>query len=448
MPGAPISRWTMSYFAISILCLVTALVGMSVGFGFPIGNLAAPDTLVIVHLLAIGWLGLLFCGALLQFVPVLAAAKPRYEFVAAPALIMLVGGLLALLGGFSSLGGRLELDLLILPLGGVCLIFGFLMLSLSFAATILSQKTIDHSGRLVLIGLASLLVTAVLGISFASILSGLVGWENSADFLALGLPVHALSGIIGWMSVTAVGVSYRLFSMFMLAPEKGFRTRPLFMAALAGLAILWLSLIVAFVNSTGSTLLMSGAILVFMLALVLYLSDIRQMVRSRRRKTLELNTLAGIGALAYLVLAAGLMLAAWVFPGLPNASEASVYALAMGWLTGLGLAQLYKIVPFLTWLEAYGPVMGRSTVPRVQDLVKEARGRVWFILYHAGVLVGITSLAIDMEMLFRLAAAAELAAVVGLAVELRHARRLDYAPDEIRLPKGAACPHLFYAQPI
>ena len=132
---------------------------------------------------------------------------------------MLAGGLLALLGGFLSLGGRLELDLLILPLGGVCLIFGFLMLSLSFAATILSQKTIDHSGRLVLIGLTSLLVTAVLGISFASILSGLVGWENSADFLTFGLPVHALSGIIGWMSVTAVGVSYRLFSMFMLAPE-------------------------------------------------------------------------------------------------------------------------------------------------------------------------------------------------------------------------------------
>jgi hypothetical protein len=58
-------------------------------------------------------------------------------------------------------------------------------------------------------------------------------------------------------------------------------------------------------------------------------------------------------------------------------------------LSGLILAKLYKIIAFLTWLETYGPVMGRTATPRVQDLVAEPRASRWFVIYFAAVWSGL-----------------------------------------------------------
>ena len=64
MIGASISRWTMSYFATALAWLFVALALMVAGLGYPATHLASPDTLVLVHVVCIGWLSLAMGGAL------------------------------------------------------------------------------------------------------------------------------------------------------------------------------------------------------------------------------------------------------------------------------------------------------------------------------------------------------------------------------------------------
>jgi hypothetical protein len=445
MPGVSISRWTMSYFAASLAFLLVGLALMAGGFGFPSAPVEAPDTLVVVHILTIGWLGLLFCGALLQFVPVLVASPLRMAFLAAPALILILAGLLSLLAGFLELGGHVEMALPALPLGAALLLLGFGALIAAVVATLLSQRPLNLSARLVALGAMALALTIIMGSLFAGTLSGLVDAPFFDEFLSAGVPFHAAFGLLGWMTLTAVGVSYRLFTMFMLAPE-GENTfgRLVVAAALAGLAVLMLALILAVAQMSAAPYASGCAALIAAVAASLYFRDLSGMYRARRRKQLELNSVASLVAAFFLAVGLTALLLAQAADDPEHYAAPALYLLGLGWLTGLGLAQLYKIIPFLTWLERYGPVMGKAPVPRVQDLVDERRARLWFVLFYAAVAMGFIFLITEAPTLFRMATLFQGVAVFGLVLEYWKARRLSYAPKGSQHQAGSVRQRLIF----
>ena len=190
------------------------------------------------------------------------------------------------------------------------------------------------------------------------------------------------------------------------------------------------------------TLVLFAAGLLGLCALLLYGADILHLYRVRKRRMIELNgrmaafAMAGLAASVFLivVLAARGILA--------QHAAAVVFLVAFGWLSGLGLAKLYKIAAFLTWLECYGPVLGKTVTPRVQDLAVERRASRWFLLYFLAVWTATAALLLETPLAFQTCAGLMLIASLGIIVQLVRIRRLVDVSITMRLPPGVSVPRL------
>jgi hypothetical protein len=444
MLGATLSRWSMAYFVGALCSLLLAEALMAGGYGFPFAPVAAPETLIVVHLVTIGWLTLIMLGALFQFVPVLIARPIYSNRLPLPTLVLLLAGLAGLTAGFLQLAGNISLPFSLLPAGALLLAAGFALAIWNLGRTLWPARPLGLPARFVAVGLACGAATVLLGSVFSFVLGGHGANSHLVSLTANGVPLHIMAGLGGWLTFTAFGVSYRLLSMFMLAPESDrASSRAVFYAGAAGLGVIVLGGIGAICLSAGATIIFSiGASLSF-IALALYGADIVHLYRARKRRVLELNSRMALVALTNLAAAAAIALATAVFQ-FDAAIPALLFLIAFGWLSGLALAKLYKIVAFLTWLECCGPLLGKKPTPRVQDLVSEPRAKHWFTLYFAAVWIGTVCLLLGYPIAFRLAALALLVATVAIMSELLRIRRLADLGQPLKIPELVR-PHLLFA---
>ncbi|MEP4559804.1 MAG: hypothetical protein ABJ011_02340, partial [Nitratireductor sp.] len=310
--------------------------------------------------------------------------------------------------------------------------------------TLWAARPLPLPARFVAVALLFLAATVTLGTLFSFALTTDLLSQPLLAVAGAGLPLHVVAGLGGWLTLAAIGVSYRLLAMFMLAPElEGTRSRAVFWTGTAGLALAVLGGLAALAFDAALAPALVGGGILGLVALVLYGADIVHLYRARKRRIIELNSQMAVFAFAALAVAAALAVTLIVLGRLSEQVGALVFLIAFGWLTGLGLAKLYKIVAFLTWLECYGPALGRAATPRVQDLVVEARARTWFLLYYLAVASATVALLAAHVLAFRLSAGAMTLATLAIAAELIRARRLADVSAAIRLPAGTRRPHLF-----
>lgn len=444
--GVSLSRWTMSFFAAALAALLLAQGLMAAGYGYPSAPVDSPRTLVVVHVMAIGWLSLLMCGALLQFVPVLINRPLFSNSLAMPALLCLLGGLGALLLGFLWLDGQIEAVLPYFAIASFLLGSGFALVLWNLGRTLMACRPLPTPAHFVSVGLASVALTAMLGIVFALVRGGIADNSYLVDLTTRGVPLHAIAGLGGWLTFSAMGVSYRLFAMFMLAPEldrRGTRTAlhlgacALAIAVPGGMTAVW--------AGWNIDAVLAAAAVAGLGSLGLYGRDMLHLYRARRRRVIELNTRMAVLAFATLGLAILLAIVLVAFGALQRHVAVVVFLAAFGWLSGLGLAKLYKIVPFMTWLECYGPVLGKKATPRVQDIVVEKRAEKWFLLYFVSVWSGAGALLCEHPLVFQATVVAMFVATAGIVSQLVRARRLvDVSPGD-RFPDGAHQPGLLHS---
>lgn len=446
MVGVALSRWTMTYFAAALVALLAGECLMTAGFGYPAAAVGAPETLALVHIISIGWLSLLMCGALFQFVPVLVARPLHDSWLPLPTLGCLVAGLVVLVLGFLKLGGEIDFAFPYFPVAAALLSLGFALVLWNLGRTLWSARPLPLPARFVVVGLLSVAATVSLGAIFALVLDG-----ASNDILlataSQSLPIHIIAGLGGWLTATAIGVSYRLLAMFMLAPDlDGPTSRGALYSGATALALAIVGGLFAIFFGVNLSAVLGAAGLFGLLAVALYGRDVLFLHRERKRRKIELNSrMAGL-ALASLAIATLLIIALLVAGKFEQHAAAVVFLIAFGWLSGLGLSKLYKIVPFMTWLECYGPIIGKAPTPRVQDLVAEARAIKWFILYYFAVWAATGALLFEVSIAFRGAAALMLVATIGIVAQLVKSRVLADVKAMPKMPVDIQRPSLLFSR--
>jgi hypothetical protein len=337
----------------------------------------APVTMALTHLITLGFISQVMCGALLQVLPVVAGAPvAQVRVVAALAHLGLNTGTLALVAGLLSARPRLmQLAAALLALGIGTIVVACLRALLQ-ARGASSATTVGL--RLALAGLG---MTLVLGVLLVRALGG-AAYPALLPLLAM----HVAWGFLGWILALLAAVAYQVVPMFQVTPPYPPRIGRLLLPALLAALVLH-SLLVWSEAAATLRALVDGALAA--LALSFAVATLR-LQRLRRRRIADVTVQFWQLGMLCLAVASLLWVATlWLAP----LRDDPRLPLALGVLALLGCAvavtsgMLYKIVPFLIWFHAQARAAGRNAPRSTQDIIAPGAARWHLRLYVASCLL-------------------------------------------------------------
>ncbi len=303
----------------------------------------SPVTLALTHLVTLGFLASVMCGAVMQILPVLAGSSvPASLWVSRLVHLLLTIGVILLISAFL-FSFSSWMGLAMLSLGSAFLIF---IVSVSIAlwrVKIPNETVIGMS-----VAVASLSITVVLGL----VLAASFIWPIGYGFVHTLTDSHMGWGLMGWVGLLVMGVAYQVVPMFQMTPEypgwmAKYLTRSLFAACL-----MWGVLTFAHGFSLLSPL-WADCWLLLMAVGYLSFAIMTLNIQNRRRRRLPDVTLKfwRVGMLSQM---AAFLLWVWgPFWAEVIGEQARLLLLGGCLLVGFAFSvingMLYKILPFLSW---------------------------------------------------------------------------------------------------
>jgi hypothetical protein len=372
------------------------------------------------------------CGALLQFVAVVAGANIwRPRLVAAIVHPLITAGAVFLATAF-----LLEQQLLFLL---AALVFAT---ALGLFLTVMARALLRTPARgmsiyVLRLAVLGLLVTVVLGVTLASTLGLQQSLQSVWSLLTL-INVHVAWGLGGWALMLVIGVSYLVVPMFQLTPAYPVWLTRLVPAGLFLVLCLWS---LQLLPDTGKAQAWQSAVaLAGMLLAGLFAVATLWLQSRRKRRQADVTFVFWRGAmLALLGLAASWLL----FEALPQLGSHPRAPLWLGVLVLPGvflsviMGMLYKIMPFLNWLHLQRQGGIAMPPPNVKQMIPERAMRGQMRLHFAA--LGLLLAAVVWPALALPAGLAFAASCLWLEWNLVGAARL-YARfrDRIRATAGRA----------
>ncbi|HET6402113.1 MAG TPA: hypothetical protein VFH95_12035 [Candidatus Kapabacteria bacterium] len=375
---APPFRLVAKYFFAAgcffvVLCAVFALSWQDIhGFYFQ------PKLLAITHLATLGWITMTIFGALFQLVPVVLEVPLWSARLAEWQFWIYLTGVLGLVIGFWMFlaGSHMDGSAALILIAGYAFIWNMIQ-------TMRRVKKWDVTGYFLAAGLFYFFFTISLGAMLAVNLGHPFLARSHLDYLK----IHAHLGLIGWVLMIIMGVALKLIPMFTIS--HGYSHRYAWAAfVLINLGLLGIIVDnVFFADETFAPLFTT----LLALGILAYILQIAMVLRRRLRKALDVAMKHAVLSFTclFLVLITGITIA--MVPTGPEMHDRMTllygFLALFGVISSLILGQMYKIMPFLVWLERYAPLAGTTLVPTMKDLVNLPVARMELLLLSLSIVV-------------------------------------------------------------
>ncbi len=370
-------RLPLAFMTVGLVWLGTATALVAVNPGLLALPHLNPGMLAMTHAWILGFFVTIAVGAVYQLAPVALSTTLwseragwwhlAFHSIAVPALVY----------------GFWTWEMPLLAAAGAMMVAGVLLFAVNVWVTILRSGQRDAVAWSLALASAWLTLTASAGFLLVAN-RALALWP--VDPLAL-LRAHAHLGLVGFFLTLMQGVTFRLVPMFTLGDVPDWR--PVRLG-------LWLSQLGLLVLAPGLAFhhpyvaFSGGASIVAGMAATAW--ALKRALATRKKRQLDAGVqqlLVGTSVLG-ISAAAGLWLAWPTTPGgsAPGGLNATVYGLLviLGGLLPAIAGMMGKIVPFLTWMRAYGPKVGRAPTPPATSLSKPRIERAGLVLQALAVI--------------------------------------------------------------
>ena len=322
-----------------------------------------------IHWYLLGFVMMIIFGAMAQLIPVVVEVghySVDLYYVIWP--ILLIGTLLMVFGFW--------LYPAILPYGGLLVLTAMLIYLYDTLMTLKKAENITLTVKTAVV--ANLFLT--IGIIVGFIMTLAIGAGVELD-ISWWLDTHAMLVLIGYVTLTIMGLSLILLPMFGLA--HGFDEEPIkkaFNLTVGGVILHLLSTLIGF--RWGREI----AVLITVVAIGYYLYQIYLIYKVRARKDNDIWAKSMFFAYGALVIATLLGIIS-IFVESESIVMASAWFLIAGFVTFLITGHLYKIIPFLVWFERYSPLVGKKRVPMLHEMYPKKMADWEFYFTSLGVAV-------------------------------------------------------------
>jgi hypothetical protein len=334
---------------------------------FSAGNITVhyflPQTLAVVHIMALGWGTMITFGAAHQLVPVLTGSKLYSTRVAMATFLFSAVGIPLLAYGFHSWNtGQIT------RLGGLLVCVAVFLFFLNVLLTFCRAGTWNVQAVFILAAAAWLLVTVVAGF--------LLLLNFHYDLLSAGslyyLSIHAHMGIVGWFLLLVMGVGSKLIPMFLVSKYTANRR----LWWIFGLVNTGLVTFILGFFYFDDVIFFIVPVLLLAAAVILFGNYCYCSFRSRIRKRVDGQMRISLFSIAMMAIPlfclAGIIVLLAVAPAAGSRLLIAYgFVIFFGWLTAIILGMTFKTLPFIVWNKIYQGLAEKTGLPSPRELFSD-----------------------------------------------------------------------------